>query len=425
MDIRKTNGSSTGSTLSHFALVGLIALLTSGVSRADTCAAAAAIVAAYDSPNTISAAEANSVVARLEKALTQCQDAYLEARIKYRIGVTYFKAGMLEPADAVFSPLASDTDCPPLVRICSSNMTAQICRMLGRDAEALEAFNRLASLAEQRLSLGSEDTNDSVFSRLWCAALFSRAEIYETRRDFAAGTVEYNRLIQALKRRKDPGLLASYGPLAQDRVSQLHLRQGNVEQYMKAAQRLTADYPQYYRTPVVKFETACIKFLKSASEDAEFVNGSFGAPAQAIGYLKSSKTKTSAHELVDTLEQLCQQHGGGYGGIFLQYHYAWLLDTLGQKEKAVEMLARICSADVAAMDSESWREALLETIQEYAKLQFAIMLGERADYTEALGLLGSLRAHPETSHLGELATSVTKSIETLKRELPKDENQQR
>lgn len=411
--------------MSHFALVSLIAMLTSGVSRADTRTAAAAIIAAYDAPGTISATEANSVVASLEKALPQCQDAYLEARIKYQIGITYFKVGMLEAANAVLSRLANDTDCPQLVRICSCNMTGQICRMLGRDAEALEAFNRLASLAEQQLSLASEDTNDSVFKRLWCAALFSRAEIYETRRDFDAGIAEYNRLIQVLKRQKDPGLLASYGPLAEDRASRLHLRQGNVEQYLKAAQTLTADYPQYYRTRVVKFETACVKFLKSASENIEFANGSFSAPAQAIGWLKSSKTKTSARELVNTLEQLCQQHEGAYGGILLQYHYAWLLDTLGQKEKAVEVLARICSADVAAIDSESWREALLETIQEYAKLQSAIMLGESADYTGALRLLGSLRAHPETSHLGELTTSVTKSIETLKRELPKYENQQR
>jgi hypothetical protein len=65
---------------------------------------------------------------------------------------------------------------------------------------------------------------------------------------------------------------------------------------------------------------------------------------------------------------------------------------------------------------------VLEAVQEYARIQSAIMLGEKGDYTDALRVLRSLRKHPDKSHLSELAKSVTESIEILKREVPKDES---
>ena len=76
----------------------------------------------------------------------------------------------------------------------------------------------------------------------------------------------------------------------------------------------------------------------------------------------------------------------------------------------------------SCFQDESREKAIAETVREYAKIQYAIMAGEKADYNEALKVLGSMRSHSDNSHISELAESVAKSIEILKREIPKDEN---
>ena len=420
MDIRESK-SSTGSVFFHFGLTGVLVCAMMGVSLADASSAAVALISTYELPAVISAAKAEEVTAMLEESLAGCDDDYLGARIGYRIGVIYFKGRMLDAAGSSFQRVASDSNAPELLRICSLNMAGQSARMLGRDSEALGAFKELARLAEKEFSVGRSSTH-AALRRLWCAAVFSRAEIMETRGEYAAAITEYGRLLHVLRGRNDLQLLGSYGASADDRMSQLHLRRGDVDAYLKAAASLCTDYPQYYRTPVVKFEAECVKFLKKVSADSQFINGSFGAPAQAIGYLKSRNAEVAAAELLAVIEALCRQYENSYGGIVLQYHRAWLLDTLDKKDEAVEIFTRAASPRAVDADGSWPKRQVLETIQEYARIQSAIMLGEKADYSEALRMLGSLRAHPEEPHLSELAKSVTEAIKILKREVGKSED---
>ena len=421
MDIRKSE-SSTGSRLFHFGPTAVLVCAMVGVSLADASSARAVLISTYELPAVISAAEAESAAVLLEKSLAECDDDYLGARIRYRIGVIYFKGRMLDAAKSSFQGVANDSNAPELLRICSFNMVGQTARMLGRDSEALEAFNRVAELAEQRLSGQDRNSDSRALKRLWCAAVFGRAEILETQREYAASITEYNRLVQAAGDQKEQEQLGPYGALPSDRVGQLHLRRNDVDAYLKAVARLCTDYPQYYRTPAAKFEAECVKFLTNVSADSKFINGSFSAPAQAIAYLKSPKADTAAPEVISMLAMLGQEYRSTCGQIVLQYHYAWLLDTLGQKDEAADMFARVASAEVVDTDNNPSRSLAFETIQEYAKIQSAIMLGERADYTEGLRMLGSLRGHPEESHLSELAKSVTEAIKILKREGDKSEN---
>jgi predicted negative regulator of RcsB-dependent stress response len=373
-------------------------------------------------PSSISAVEAESAAASLAKALARCEDSYLAARVKYRIGVLYFRAHMLEAASTRFREVANDSNAPELVRACSFNMVGQTARMLGRDSETLEAFSRVAHFAEEKLSGQDRNSDSRALKQLWCAAVFSRAEVFETRREYAACIAEYDRLMQFVKRQKDGHLLDFCGPLANERLGQSHLRTGDVKAYLNAVEKLAADYPQYYRTPVARFEAECVKFLTNVSADSKFINGSFNAPAQALAYLKSPKADTSAPEVAGMLAMLGQEYQSTYGQIVLQYHYAWFLDALGQKDKAVDMLAGVVSAEVVDTNDNPSRNLVLETIQEYAKIQSAIMLGERADYKEALRMLDSLQAHPQDSHLSELAESVAEGIQTLKREVLENES---
>ncbi|MCX5637741.1 MAG: hypothetical protein NTX52_08640 [Planctomycetota bacterium] len=303
-------------------------------------------------------------------------------------------------------------------------MIGQICRLSGQNKEALEAFNQVINLSEQDLSFNKGAAYPALV-KLWCAALFSRAEIYELQRNLNAGITEYKRLLNALRQIKNNDMLSRYAPLANDRMSQLYIRQGDIDTYIKLAEALTINYPEYYRAPVIKLEIECVKFLKDIHENPEFINGSYGAPANVIAYLNGSKEKTSAYPIANKLAILSKENQNSYSWFLLQYEYAWLLDTLGEKDKAADALAQITSSNLVSLGNGLNRNAVIKMIQDYAKIQRAIILGEKANYTEALEMLATLCSDPNESHISKLAESVTESIQILKREVPKNESEQK
>jgi tetratricopeptide (TPR) repeat protein len=405
------------------ALVVLVIFKADNACFADAITPAKVLTATYKPSPAITWSEAESAIASLQKALAGCKDSYLAFRIKYRIGILYYKAGMRGAAKARFLQLSNDAGCPELIRICSLNMVGQISRLAGDNKEASEAFDQVANLLERWLYASNEPFPNPALTKLLCSALFSRAEIYELQHDYNGSITEYNRLLQTLAQDKKNGVLTQYAPLACDRISQLHLRQGGINEYVQLAEVLTGRYAEYYRTPVIRLELESVKFLESVLTSLEFPNGSFDAPSRVIAYLKDSNSKgrAAAQNIVDQLDRLYMDYQNTYGGTLLQYHYACLLDTLGEKDKATEIFARISSVELAKTNGKSWENRVVESIRAYAKIQYAIMLGERADYNEALRVLGSLQVDPDDHHLSELAKSVSGSIEILKREVPKNE----
>ena len=404
------------------ALVSLTLLTAESTSFAETTIAAEKLIAAYKLPSAITTTDANSQIAVLEKALADCNDNYLVFNIRYGIGVIYFKANIMTDAQSIFSQIASDPDCPELIRISSFNMLGQIYRLKGEDTEALEAFNRVAHLAEKWISANTADATDSAALKLLHLALFTRGEIYQLRQNYSAAITEYRRLVDSPGHNKKDKTSQYIIMLAGDRISQLYLREGDIDKYVKCAQLLTAYYPEYYRSPVIKLEIECVKFLKSVAPDFEFQNDSFTAPALLIGYLKDGRNETTAKQLADQLDKLCKEYQKGYGGALLNYHYAWLMETIGEKDKAAKILDRLSSADFTDNNTTSLEKAVIETVQEYAKIQYAIMLTEKADYAKASNVLNSLRTHPPQSHILNIASSIRNSTEILKRETNKNEN---
>ena len=424
MDILR-NGSWRISFAFFLGLVLVITAMTERASLANTKTATETLVATYRSPGAIAPAEAESTVAALKRALATCGDNYLAFRIRYRIGVIYFRAGMSDASKIRFRRIADDPKCPELIRACSLNMTGQISRLGAEDKEALEAFDKVVNLVKHRLSVDKEYASNSAIAKLWCSALLSRAEIYELRKDYTAGIAEYSRLLSLSSQSESKDMPSRYAPLANDRMSQLCLRQGETDKYIQLAKALPENYPKYHRTPIVRLELECVKFLSNVSASMEFPDGSLGAPARVIACVKSSNGTISAQNVVNKLSGLCSEYQNTDGGLLLQYHYAWLLDTLGEKHKAAEIFARISSTDAATASDKSREKAISESVREYARIQYAIMAGEKADYKEALRVLSSLRAHPDKSHISELAKSVTKGIQTLKREVPANANEEK
>jgi len=418
VDIRKSkifNG------MLYITLAGAILFTNGNTSLCNTKSAADVLVAVRKPGSEATPEEVKSATARLEKALSDCKDNYLSFRIRYEIGVLHFKAHMMTESKSTFLQIASDPNCPEIIRICGLNMTGQISRLTKEDDEAIKTFGQVANSLEQKLIGNKNNTIYAALAKLRCLALLSRAEIYEQQQDYANSINEYTHLLRILHQNESGGLLSQYGPLATDRISQLCLRQKNFDEYIKCVETLTADYPQYYRTPIIKLEAECVKLLKSNPTAFEFAMGSFPAPVYLISYIKDSKNETLGQKLADRFDVLCKQYPNTYGGILLKYHYAWLLDALDEKDKAAEIFDQISSAETGQIDDKFGGKTIIETVQEYAKIQSAIMLAEKADYVNALQILGKLKTHPDKSHLSVLAESVGKNIETLKREIPKNE----
>jgi len=396
-------------------LAGAMILFFEKVSFADSRTAAELLIASYKSDSKVASVEAESTIAGLEKELPDCGDGYLSFRIKYKIAVLYFNTNLMTSKNK-FLQIANDPCCPELVRLCSLNMTGQISRLTRDDADALEAFNKVADSLEQQLIAAKRNTIEPASAKLWCLALLSRAEIYE-QQNFTASINEYSRLLRMLDQNKFGDALSRYAPLARDRMSQLYLRLGKFDEYIKLAELLASAYPRYYRTPIIKFEIECIKLLKSIPGNFEFIDDSLAAPAYIVAYIKDSPDKSLARQIAGKLDALCRDCPDIYGKIVLQYHYAWLLDSLGERDKAVEIFAQIFSSDLTGNDNEFWKKAIVETIQEYAKIQTVILFGEKKDFAGASQVLSKLRPQPDKSHLSELAKSVANSIDVLRKEV--------
>jgi len=400
--------------MSGLIFFGTMILSFEKLSLADTRTAAETLIVSYKLSAETSPAEVKSAIAGLEKALPDCSNDYLSFRIKYRIAVLYFNADITTSKNR-FLRIADDPCCPVLIRLCSLNMAGQISRLTREYNDALNAFGEVANLLEQQLAAG-KNALEPAFAKLLWLALLGKAEIYE-KQNLVAAVNEYSRLLRIQNLSKSGDAMRWYIPLVRDRMSQLYLRLGKFDEYIKSAEQLASDYPRYYRTSIIKFEIECIRLLKTIPDNFGSIDGSFVAPARLIAYIKNSPDKSLAGQITGKLDALCKDCPEIYGKIVLQYHYAWLLDAIGERDKAAEMFAQIFSSDLAGNNNEFWKKAIIETIQEYAKIQTAVLLGEKTDFIGASQVLGKLRHQPDKSHISELAKSVANSIDVLRKEV--------
>ncbi len=362
--------------------------------------------------------EASQTIDRLEKTPKACEKSYAYFESKYRLGLSYFKAHMMSEAKTEFLQITNDPNCPEIIHIFGLNMAGQISRLMGENNDALEVFDQLLKIVEQ--SSSNTLFVNPVLVKLGCCALIARAEIYDFNRNFDLSIAQYNRLLSFLNRNQDTNLLNHYKPFVSDRISQLLLKNGDFEKYWNSAQTLTTTYPHYYRTPVIKLEMECTSLLKTIDPNSSFSDGSFESPAQTIFYFKNSQDQIRARPFMNKLQMLCGEYQNTYGDILLRYHYAWLLDTFDEKNEAAKTFEQVFSADILnANKLES--KAIIETVKNYARIQYVILLKEKGDYREALNALPILETQSNNSHLTEITNSVRRNVQTFMREVLRNE----
>jgi hypothetical protein len=176
---------------------------------------------------------------------------------------------------------------------------------------------------------------------------------------------------------------------------------------------------------MVALERKCTELLRGANAFLECSNGTLYAPPHLIAYLRQCKTDAVVAEALNAAETLCREYEGTPARIFLDYHYAWMLDAVGMRDKATAIMARAASnhdVDIVDAKSQGVIHSHASIIRDYAMVQQAIMLTEKAAYEEALRLMVKLPRDPQSKpHVSQVADSMTKSIETLKREAPGNE----
>ena len=402
----------------RLACAGLVVLVATTLSSlGQTTRPLHVLVATYDAELPTTPAEAEESLAVLEEALQQCTDADLGCRIQHRMAVMCLRVGLLDEARSRFRRLSDSAMCPEPIRLSSLSMRGQICRMVGADDEALEVFEELLRPVERSLVEPARAPAPAAILRLACLAVFGRAEIQEVNHCWSEAAIEYRRLLILLKRSKCEMLLQRYGPLATDRLSQLLLRAGEVDGYLEVAKALAVEHPRYRRAGLVELEAECIRFLRAAQIQTEFPNGSVDAPAMAVAAIRAAADKSISRQLLLAANELCHRYQGSYGGLVVAYHYAWILDVLGNKSKAAMVLGQILSVDVDKICEGPRDQSIGRTVQKYAGLQHAIVLAEHANYQQALAVLIRLNCDSCAPHVQELRQSVIESVKILQREV--------
>lgn len=373
-----------------------------------------------DLPACVSPEQTDHLADELRETIDHCKNTKSALRLRYTLAMLHFKRREMKNAENQFSKIA-DANCPALLKIASLNMTAQTSRMIGKKNEALITFDRLVTLIKKNLQDQSENKYPHRLPKLLATAIFSRAEIFESLRDYDSAIREYRRLIEYPMDKKTGENILIYQARAADKTAQLHLHRGNEKKYLANAEKLCSDFPQYYRTPMVHFESACCKLMKKYTPHFQYAGYCSAIPARLVSALKkadplASNTKAFAQDLLRTFELLTAKYKNTCTALIIQYHKAWVLDALGKNLKAAELLKSLCPIDIT--ESNSQYRKITQLMQAYAGIQAAIIFTENKKYSHAMKALNCRIINHNNSVLSDLKKSVTKTIDVLKREVP-------
>ena len=419
MGIRKKESSSSGTLL--IITVVLVILIATCTVVGKSPSPMKVFIDSYGIKDDMLPADLVKIALNLEKSLEACEDSKLVFRIKYRIGVLLYKAGKINEACLMFEQTATEANCPLLVRISSLNMAGQIHRLLGQTKKSLETFDNILTTTEKSLTT-EKYTVPPIVLKLAALAVFGRGEIYQQQEKYKLACQEYKRLFNILQYTGQDEF-DRYKAICKDRMAQLYLIDGNSTGYLKASRDIVKSHPKYYRVALIEFEMAALELLSQDSYDMKFPRGSFDVPVRLVVYATENPNDEKVADIISWLEKHSTSHENNYSIAIVNYHYAWLLDVTGKHQEAADMLGRISQVRSFNGDEHGFLAPLLKDLDHYACLQRATILGEVGEYKAAIKSAHSIPDDPNNIHLSSLTESIKEGLETLKREVPKNESQ--
>lgn len=360
-----------------------------------------------------------TVIDKLQDVYQTCDNKLLKERIQYRIGMLNFKSGDIQRAFGQFQQISSDSECSLGIQLAGMNMAVQIARMQGRDDNAKEHSDRLIQKILGMINNSSNEVSAPVLEKMYISSVFGKAEIYISQKQYVEAIAEYKKAIQGFSN----GVFKSspqYLPVLYDRLSQLYLKTDNVQGYRNYVSMIADECPDYERMASVKLESFAIQFLEARKVKQDYVNGSLKAPAQLILYAKGNTDSQDIPRIELFFNEMSDQANNGTDRWLIKYHYAWFLDAIGKKDASLELFNKIISG--IETDAATKSDYIMQKILDYSKLQKALMDGESERYKEGLQCIDSIENNIKDAHISGLADSIRNSLETLKREVPKDEN---
>jgi tetratricopeptide (TPR) repeat protein len=354
-------------------------------------------------------------IERLRNILKRCTDQEKTSKIKYRIGLLYFKDGKLDRTKSIFDEIANDINAPLIIKICSLNMSAQTARLIGDDSCTLEMYDKLINICRQNIS---DRQYSDALEYLYCSALASKAEFYELRLKYGSAIEQCHLLLEFLRDKTNEKLIHNFGPSAYERLAQLYLKQGNYESYSKAIVNIINIFPDYKRIPILELEAESVGIIANSDLVQKWNRKSSLAPAIVTGTLAIKAEKDYQKQIAHTYENLCQKYQDSEWAILLNYHYAWLLDSINDDKKASTVLDKIYAA-YSDTKIKGTLADFVPKLKAYAAIQNAIILAEQQEYKKALDVLEKIKLSSHHKHLTQLKISVINSTRILKREVPK------
>ncbi len=371
--------------------------------------------ASYGLVSKLSIEEIPKEIERLQNILKHCRDREKASKIKYRIGLLYFKDGKLDRAKSIYDEIANDINTPLIIKIYSLNMSAQTARLIGDDNRTLEMYDKLMNICLQNIS---DRQYRNALEYLYCSTLASKAEFYELRLKYASAIEQCHLLLEFLSDKENEKLIHNFGPSAYERLAQLYLKQGNYKSYSKTIVNIINKFPDHKRIPILELEAESVSLIANSDLVQKWNHKSSMAPAIVAGTLAIEAKKDYQKQIANTYENLCQKYQDSEWSILLNYHYAWLLDSINDDEKASTVLDKIYTA-YSDTPIKSTLADFVQTLKAYAAIQNAIILAEQQEYKKALDVLENTKISSHHKHLTQLKISVINSTRILKREVPK------
>ena len=341
-----------------------------------------------------------NILLDLQKTYDECQDVEMALKLKYQIGVLNFKAGKYEESSTVFSDIVDD-DLAEELFIPSLNMQAHCARFLGDYKTAVGSFERLVKVLKKNDNPGEYETD------LLISSWFSLSEIYSA--DEPAKAIEiYSKIIDYYgdKKRSDDKCMSLRAFKAKLDLLFKEAEYGKYESEIKEFLENNSSFEAFKLELQSKCLMAILKYSRNLSNTYPEK-----LPVDTILLVRDGKC--ASDELLSLFEGLDLKYKDVNSQMLLNYHYAWLLDSIDKKRQALEKFSNVIKKSKTLT-----QESDMLILGEYAKLQSATILGEYGEYKSAIEIASSVRG--ETEHLKEIKESVKESLAILKREIRVD-----
>jgi len=347
--------------------------------------------------------ECYKVISELQSVLKKCKDNYLASRIEYRVGVLYFYIRDYKKALKAFNTVAEKVENYDLL-VSALNMKANCARFSGHPKESIVCFQELIKKIEKQ-GLSSEFENTIILS-----SYFSMAQIYEQIGDFPNAVKTYTTFIEKYESKK---AMQSFVYKAMAAKAEKLFVSGDINSYLTFLKKvLDCDIPGDHKG-VLELHRVCIEFILRNGKMKGLTCQAM-IPVHALNVV-ANNSNCDTQDLLENIAKLNKTYEKTKSSVYIKHTYAWLLDLSGNKQDALEAFQ-----DVIDWCSKSGVSDHSYFLGEYAKIQSSILLGELKDYNAAIKMVNSL-SPAGSGHLLEISEAIKKSLTTLKREVPKND----